>query len=334
MSLTLRDVAQRAKVSSSTVSRVLNNYPYVGEETRTVVLQAAEELGYPIENLRRAPPPAAHTILLLTRFPQEKSQPEMLAGIERAIALGAQSVFEPLGITTRVQHLRTTATEVQLYTNDATIAGLILLGGVVNRDFIANLQRLQVPFVVAGSHVQPLQVNCVMADYQTGIEQAVTHLIQQGRRAIGLVNGLPTTTSSAEKFNGYRLALALHDLPYCANRVVASDFTAEAGYQQTRQLLQQAPDLDAVVYGDDNMAMGGLHALKEQGYEVPQDVAITGFYNYEIGRFTDPPLTSVSFDMQGMGIIAAQRLQMLVEEQDKRAWSVVLPTQLVIRSSS
>src|SRR5690606_39328284 len=94
-----------------------------------------------------------------------------------------------------------------------------------------------------------------------------------------------------------RLSLHLHDLPYVPEQAVFSDFNAEAGHRDTLRLLEQCPDVDAILYGDDNMAMGGLRALKETGRRVPDDVAIVGFHGYEVGQYTDPPLPSAEFDM-------------------------------------
>lgn len=338
MSLTLRDVARLANVSPSTVSRVLNNYPYVGEATRELVLQAAQELGYPLTNLRRSSTHNARTVLLLTRFQCDAEIQDMAPGIERFISLGAQSVLEQFGITARVQHTflesLNNVSHPLSYLQESTIVGFILLGGVVNRQFINILLESRIPFVVAGAHVRPLDVNCVMADYRDGIEQVVLHLAKQGRRRIGMVNGLAATTSSEEKYKGFRLGLSLCGLDFSPERVVSGDFTSEAGYIQTLRLLEQAPDLDAIVYADDNMALGGLHALREYGRRVPDQVAVTGFYNYDVARYTDPPLTSVAFDMRSMGAIAAQRLKMLIDNPDDSAWSVLLPTSLVIRHST
>ncbi len=338
MSLTLRDVARLANVSPSTVSRVLNNYPYVGETTRELVLQAAQELGYPLTNLRRPFAKNTWTVLLLTRFQCNKKIQDMTSGIERSISLGAQAVLDQVGITARIQHTLLGASDnpVQVpdYLRDPTVVGFILLGGVVDRHFLSMLQESRKPFVVAGAHVRPLDVNCVMADYRDGIEQVVLHLAEQGRRRLGLVNGLAATTSSEEKYKGFRLGLSLCGLDFRPERVVSGDFTSDAGYIQTLHLLKQAPALDAIVYADDNMALGGLHALRECGRRVPDQVAITGFYNYDVARYTDPPLTSVAFDMRAMGAIAAQRLKMLIDNPDDSAWSVLLPTSLVIRHST
>lgn len=322
--------------------RVLNNYPYVDDKTRETVLKAADALGYPRTNLRK-PASEQRTVLLLVRLGiqsmpingnDSRGVGTGLAGIERAISIGARSVFDGIGITTRVEHTLMDSARTLSHVNDPSVVGLILAGGMVDCDFIRVLQDAGIPFVVAGSHVRPLQINCVMADYRDGIEQAVDHLASQGRRQIGLVNGSSITTSSLEKYKGLRLALSEHNLAFKPERVLNADFTMESGHLQTLALLERAPDLDAIIYGDDNIATGGLRALRELGRRAPDDISITGFHNYDIAQYVDPPLTSVEFDMNAIGAVAAQRLHQMIEQPDELPWTVVLPTRLIVRESA
>lgn len=342
MNATLRDIAQRASVSVSTVSRVLNNYPYVDDRTRQTVLEAAEALDYPRSNLRK-PVDGPRTVLLLVRLKQQDpatardrdgSIETGLAGIERAITVGARSIFDAMGITTRVEHTLMDPTQTLSHVYDQSVIGLIIAGGMVDGDFLRMLQAEEIPFVVAGSHARPLSINCVMADYRGGVEQAVAHLVAQGCRRIGLVNGSTITTSSIEKYKGLRVALAEHGLDFSPRQVVHADFTMESGHQQTFTLLAQAPDLDAIVFGDDNIATGGLRALRELGRQVPNDIRITGFHNYDIAQFVEPPLTTVEFDMNALGAVAAQRLCQMIDHPDDVPWTIVLPTRLIVRESA
>jgi DNA-binding LacI/PurR family transcriptional regulator len=174
-----------------------------------------------------------------------------------------------------------------------------------------------------------------MADNVRGIEQAVDHLVERSRRRIGLVNSSTLTKTSEEKLRGLRLGAQKHGLQLADSQTISSlDFNLESGYRQTRQLLDQSPDLDAIIYGHDVMAMGGLRALKERGIRVPDDVAVVGFHDYEIAQFTDPPLTTVAFDTQLMGMMAARRLRMMLDDPDGQNWLMFVPTTLVIRAST
>jgi DNA-binding LacI/PurR family transcriptional regulator len=335
MSVTLRDIARRAHVSTSTVSRALRDYPHVSDATRETVIQAAQALNYPMDNLRRTSEDVRTVLVLIRDRDWQANQDVRSVDVDGFIAFGAQSVLRERGISARVQSDRMAGEGIGQYTADPSVAGLILASGVVGHDFIRGLQAADLPFVVAGSHVRPLCANCVMADYAGGAVQAVDHLIARGRRRIGLVNGPSTTTSSEEKHRGFRLALSLHDmLATPLQTVVCEEFSSECGYAQTLQLLSRMPDLDAIVYASDGIAMGGLRALRESGRRVPNDVAITGFYDYELARFTDPPLTTVHTDLQAMGAIAARRLCMMLDEPDDQGWCVTVPTSLVVRGST
>jgi DNA-binding LacI/PurR family transcriptional regulator len=334
MTVTLRDIARQASVSSSTVSRVLNDYPYIGDDTRQAVWQAAKELGYSLENLRTTSR-QTRSVLLLARYNDlQPDQDITLAGIERALSTGAQSVFDDQKLKIRLQRSRMDISEFQSDTWYQDISGIMILGGMVHHDFLRMIEQTEIPLVVAGSHVRPLQIDSVMADYADGMKQAISHMACSGRQRIGLVNGSVLTSSSAEKYNGYRLGLALHDLASLPGAVINGDFTPESGYTQTRRLLAERPDLDAIAYGDDNMAFGGLSALKEMKRRVPEDVAITGFHDYQVARFTDPPLTTVAFDMSLMGKIAARRLCHLIDEPGQEAFTIVVPIELVTRASA
>jgi DNA-binding LacI/PurR family transcriptional regulator len=335
MPATIRQIAKRSHVSPATVSRVLNNYPHVDEETRTAVMHVADQLGYNLKT-RNPTPRIARSVLLLVRDDGIDTQDLTATGkeFERSVAVALHPVFEKHGIATRLQRTRFATDEVPTYTKDPSVAGLILLGGVINHDFVRELQKSDLAFVVVGAHIQPLQVNCVVADYVSGMEQAVTHLALIGRQRIGLVNGPATTSSSTDKYRGFRLALALHDLEFVPTRIARSDFDAEPGYIQTQELLRRAPDLNAIAYAQDTMALGGLRAIKESGRRVPEDIAVTGFYDYEIARFADPPLTTVRFNIQTMGVLAAERLCQLLGERDRSSWMTVMPTTLVTRAST
>jgi DNA-binding LacI/PurR family transcriptional regulator len=333
---TLRDIASRANVSTSTVSRVLNDYPYVDDTTRSLVLQIAQELGYTLSVPQRGAL-TARSVLLLVRDEEntgDQSRNPIARDFERTVSAGVQAIFDHQGIATRLQRTRMDVDEAPAYANDPAVAGLILLGGMVNRSFVRSLQQAGIPFVIAGAHVLPLRVNCVMADVARGTEQAIEHLVGGGRRAIGLVNGPETTATSAERLKGVRLALAQNDLPLRPNQIITADFHAESGYAQTLQLLARRPDLDAILYADDVMAMGGLRAIKESGRRIPHDVAVVGFYDYDLARFTDPPLTSMRLDMRQIGTIAAKRLGMLLESPEDQDWFVLVEASLVVREST
>lgn len=333
--VTIRDIARKANVSASTVSRTLNDYPYISANTRRIVRQAAAELGYEIENLRSERRPI-DTIALLIR---EDARPHGMGetasdSVERQLMLGIQCVLNSLGINSYLQRVDYGHSTAVRFAQDDNVDGLIMLGGQVHNHFVRALQESGLSFVVAGSHVLPLEVNAVMANVHYGMRLAIDHLIERGRRRIGLVNGPGLTTTSQEKLDGLICRLISHGLPYHPEDVAAGYWNSESGYLCTKDLLTARPDLDAIIYSFDLMAIGGMQAIRELGLQVPTDIAVVGFHNIDIGRYTDPPLTSIDFDMHRVGVLAAQRLLHILDNPDQESTLTIVPSHLVIRGST
>lgn len=334
MPVTFSDIAQHASVSVSTVSRVLNDQGNVSAEARTRVLEAISTLGYR-RRVRQIAGNGAVLLLIREEAAQTNQDGALAIEMERLLMAGIQPVLRAHGLTQRIVHAEAAAQEDEVLLSDPPgIAGVVLVGGLVNRNYLALLKAKRIPFVVAGAHVRPLQASCVMPDFREGMMQVVQHLAQQGRQRIGFVNGPSATTTSHEKYLGLRLGLALHGLRFDESCVVSGCFSFEAGDTLTRRLLAQHPDLDAIIYGDDYMATGGLRALRSLGRAVPADMAVVGCYDYEIAQYTDPPLTSISFDKVRIGATAARRLCTLLSEPDDEEWLLLLPTTLAIRGST
>jgi LacI family transcriptional regulator len=333
--VTLRDVAQYANVSASTVSRALNNHEHVHEVTRAAIQKAVEELNYPLEKLR-GKTAAQKTILLLSRgdFAEGSSDISFGPNFEKLVSDGVRAVLEAKECDVVLQHSYMSADDARTVVKNFKGAGVIVLGGLADLHFVRVLQESNIPLVIAGSHYKPLPLNWVMADIIYGMEQAVAHLVERGRQKIGLVNSSSMTKTSDEKLKGLRLALHEFGLPFSPEQVIGSrDYDLEAGYRQTLELLNRAK-VDAIIYGHDVMATGGLHALKERGYKIPDDIAVVGFLDYQIARFANPPLTTIRVDMPLMGMIAARRLCMMIDEPDGQNWSMLVPTELVVREST
>ncbi|MBN9390360.1 MAG: LacI family DNA-binding transcriptional regulator [Chloroflexi bacterium] len=335
---TVRDIAQRAGVSASTVSRALNGYPYVDEETRLSIQKAVKELGYPLTSLRKSQQ-TSRNIMLLSGFEElvfSKNQNLIMRELVREFWRGARTIFQNANYNVTVQHFTPHSAELQRRLKSEKIDGLMLAGGVIEESFIEELEVNDVPLVVTGSFLKTRKLDYVVADIGDGMDQIVTHLAATGRKNIALVNGPANNNASEQKYNGLVLALHLHGLEIRKEWMSNSEIFMETGYQRTLELINRFPGLDAIVYGDDTLAVGGIRALKECGKKVPQDVAVVGFYDYEIARFTDPPLTSLRLDQRQIGHMAAQRMILLVEAKpaDRQPWLMLAPTHLIVRQSS
>jgi LacI family transcriptional regulator len=297
----IRAIAARSNVSIATVSRVLNNHSNVSDETRLLVLQAAHELGYPLPAHGRRPQVFRTVLALMVQTTEPAGRGRSVdATFESVVWSGIEPVLAAKGVATKLQQSAMKPADADRLASEAGVAGVIVLGGIVAHDFLERLQTLGLPFVIVGSHAQPLRTNYVMADVANGIRLAVDHLAALRRRRIAFVNGPPTTGTSAAKLDGFRLALAINDLPFHAGHVVAAEFTPDAGYEQTAALLRAEQDLDAIVFADDRTALGGLKALRQAGRQVPQDVAVTGFGHLDIARYATDTLSRFEYVLKSI----------------------------------
>jgi len=333
--VTSHDVAQRAGVSRTTVSFVLNNVPgaRISEETRRRVLEAAKELGYlPHAAARSLASQKTHTIgLVLCQSPDrvfhDAFLPEVLGGVGevmrgkgyRVLVESVEDVARPNAYIDLIREQR--------------IDGLLLSGPRSDDEELPRLRDEEFPVVLLGQ-LPGSGLPSVDVDNADGACKAVEHLISLGHRRIGLItNAPPQYTSSAHRLQGYYLALQKHGIPYDDSLVRYGDFTEEGGYDRMMELLELDPPPTAVFVASDLVAFGALAAIRDRGLSVPHDVAVVGFDDVRLARYVTPPLTTVRLPAYELGRTAARLILNWVERGETPPPQVLLPTELVIRRS-
>lgn len=334
---TLEDVARRAGVSKSTVSRVINAEPRVRAEVVDRVREVIAELGYvPNQAARQLVTHRTNAVAVVATQPQNRLFLDpffdcLLRGVRRELAEhGAQAVLlfleEPDDFA-----------RVADFLGGGHVDGAVLFSLRPGDQLHAMIDRLTLPTVFGG---RPLLRDgdtvrghaYVDGDNRGGARQAVQHLVSLGRRRIATIAGpYDQENSAADRLAGYRDVLL--DAPHLVER---ADYTRQGGADAMAALLDRCPDLDAVFVASDFMASGALQVLRERGHRVPDDVAVVGFDDLaEIAESTDPPLTTVHQDVEGMGRLMAR----LLYDRTTRTGtpglsSVVVPTRLVLRESA
>ncbi|MEV8532398.1 LacI family DNA-binding transcriptional regulator [Streptomyces sp. NPDC051211] len=331
---TLEAVAARAGVSRATVSRVVNGGAGVRQPVVDKVRRAVDELGY-------LPNPAART--LVTRRTGAVAviipEPEVRIFSDPFFSRQLRGISKEL-----------TAHDTQLVLllvegpGDYDRIARYLAGGHVDGALAFSLhtddplpriaQRIGLPTVYGGRPDGSAAVAYVDADNRGGARTAVRFLADQGRRSIAHITGPADQTSAADRLAGYRDVLLDGDPALVAD----GDFTVEGGARAMAVLLERRPDLDAVFAANDLAAVGALRVLREQGRRVPEDVALIGFDDMpSIAESTDPPLTTVHQDIEGMGRLMARLLLRGLDRGPSEAVlpsSVITPTRLVRRTSA
>jgi LacI family transcriptional regulator len=331
---TLRDVAKLAGVSLGTASQSLNNKPGVAPETRARVLNAARELGYQAQV--RIAGPVNTTIstvgLLLKRSPQD---PE-INPFYSYILSGAERECQRHGISLMYANL-----EVDDYNRaenwppmllNQQVDGILVVGAFIEATIAQISQQTGTPLVLIDAYSLGQSFDSVVIDNVNGAYTAVSYLIEQGHRCIGLVGSEEHAYPSVrERRKGYTRALKHHAIE-CAF-IEDGPLTREAGYEATIRLLERAPQVTGIFACNDEVAISVLNAALDMGREVPRDLSIIGFDDIDLAQEVNPPLTSMHVDKGLMGVMGVRHLRDRVENPGLPTLTTSISAQLMIRDS-
>lgn len=325
---TINTVAERAGVSISTISRVLNGRDRVSAETRARVMAAIRELGYrPSALARGLASKKAQTLGFVIPTLTDPFFMGIVAGVERAAAQSGYSLLVSC---------QPRAVKGQSYAklfNERRVDGLILVGIRLSRADIEEFQDHHSPVVLIQQTADGLLPSVTVDNYR-GAKSLVEHLIGHGYRRFAYIAGSDYTPDNAERLRAMRETLAAFGLELPDSCVAAGDYTHESGYRAMNQLLERGCSPEAVFAANDQMAGDVILAIQERGLRVPGDIAVVGFDDIALARFTNPPLTTVRQPTYEMGYQAARMVLHAIEfPHERMPLSVVLPAELVRRQS-
>lgn len=326
--VTIVDIARETGVSYSTVSRVLSGFEFVKEETRQRVLEAAQRLGY-VANVgaRSLAGGRANIIGLLVPGLDNGYIGEIARGIDEELS---RVNYDLMLYTTHRQRGKESI-HAHAIANGLT-DGLILVVPLVT-DYLRELQAQGFPYVLVDQSDPSGQSHVVDATNWQGAYEATQYLIQLGHRRIGLITGMMQIASARERLEGYRAALADHDIPFDLDLVVQGDFWQPMGYQAASKLLDLDHPPTAIFASNDLSAFGAMQAVHERGLRIPEDVSVIGFDDIPQASLVHPKLTTVRQPLDEMGRVAVRMLLEQLENPSQPARRVTLSTQLIVRDS-
>jgi LacI family transcriptional regulator len=332
--ITLRDLAERLNINTSTVSRALSDKSsdMISPEVVKRVKKAAEEMGYK-QNA------AAYALKVGNSKTIGMIIPDLMNPVFPPIIRGIQSVLDQYGYTAFLAYSQNNEkaahTEVEKLINRGVDG--IIYAAAFRKDSVVDLCKKQgVPLVLVNRVVDAGDVDTVKVDDSLGIRMAVDHLLELNHQKIGFIAGPKDISVSHIRLRAFTQTMAEHNLPVPAQRIVEAHALSEIGGEEAMSLfLQKNPDATAVIASNDLIALGCLTALTQFGYACPKRMSVIGFNNMPYLDWFATPLTTVSIPHFQMGERSADLLLKRIKSDNSDFHEeVLLKPKLVIRKST
>lgn len=317
---TIREVAKRANVSVSVVSKSFNNYRDVKEETRQRILAVAEELGYsPNLNAKNLSSKKQTTIGLISSGvlndnEKDNNAFDIFKGVYRTVS---DSRFE-LSIYLIDSKQQKRQSYVQ-YCRERNIGGAILQGIRTDDQYYRELIDTSLPCVVLDimNETGNGLIGSVSIDNAKATKEIASYLLKRNHRDIVVMAGTRETYVNKERMKGVEEALGGNDLKIEEVPVLEAGFSEERAYLLAKEYLRHSQPTAFLCFSD-LMAIGVMKAVKEAGLRIPHDISVTGFDDLVFSSYTQPPLTTIRQDFVEIGRTAALLLQEIQEGTSER----------------
>ena len=328
--LTIRDIARMAKVSHTTVSRVLNHDPRVKEETKERISRIVEKYDFkPDPRARSLAMKRSKLIGLLVPDIRNPFYAEMARGIEdKANQEGYNVIFSSAdGKLERIE----------AYVNllmKAGVDGFIFATARHREPVIEKLIKKRFPLVLVSRKLKGEAFNYVVFDNYKGAYDITKHLIGLGYTKIAIIIGPSNLSTAFDRLKGYQRALKDHNIPLIQDYIIQGSFQKKVGYEGAKRLFRMENRPEAIFGGSDYIAMGVIDAVAELGLRIPEDIGLVGFDDTEFASNKKINLTTVSQGKYRMGHLGVQILIDNIENKGgDYTHKVILEPQIIIRES-
>ena len=332
MSATIRDVAEHAGVSIKTVSRVINDEPFVRETTRQKVLTAIDELGYVVNlSARRLAKGQSFAIGLIFH----DASWHYIQGVQRGVLetareAGYSIILHPCDVSREKD-----SQEILRLVSQQMVDGLIFTPPTDNATALLQALREQTfPFVrLSPTDRESPEPYVAATDYQ-GAYDMVRYLLDLGHRRIGYIVGPKAQRAAHDRFEGYKAALHEDGIEIIPALVEYGDDHFEAGFTAAQKLLEHDPQPTAIFCNNDEMAAGANAAVFEAGLQVPADVSIAGFDDVSLSRQVWPALTTIRQPIYQIAQVATNILLNILRGEELTEYVSEISTKLIVRNST
>lgn len=334
MKVNIKIVAEKAKVSTATVSRVLRNDPKVKEKTRKKVIKAINDLNYEVNAVARS-------LRQKKTFTIGVIVGNVLSQFYSIIAKSVEDVAQKNGYNMILCNGDDDPKKELSYLKvlkSNRVDGIILTPTGKNEDYINYLIESDTKMILLDRLIDDVKCDAVLVDNENGAYKAVKHLIEQGYRKIGIITGYLDRTTGRGRLNGYLKALNEAGIKKDDNLIKIGNFKKRCGIELTKELLERAERPDAIFISNIDMTLGALITITEMKIKIPEDIGIVGFDDSEWAMIFDPPITTVRQPVYNLGSTAAEMLIKKINDNKKFLNSepiiITLNTELIIRNST
>ncbi len=348
--VSIRDVAERAGVSTATVSHVINETRFVREETRQKVLDAIEALNYqPSAIARSLATNSTQTIGLIIS--------DIANPFFTAVARGVQDEIHQHGYHTIFCNTDEDPDREDEYLrllSARQIDGLIIAPTGVRSERLIRMAEAGTPIVLLDRETPDIDAPLIGVDNEGGAYQATKYLIELGHRCIAILIGMETISTQIRRFNGYKRALQKAGIAFDENLIVRADSRSYSNqlallnsplsgfvtnnqmtptaYHVLQRLLDSSKTPSAIFITNNEMTVGALHALRQQGLRCPEDISLISFDDHDWAPIFSPPLTVVRQPTYQLGQVAASLLMKTLKQEEVEVPGP-LPVEFIIRES-
>ncbi|GKX28188.1 LacI family transcriptional regulator [Vallitalea longa] len=332
--VTIKQVAEKADVSTATVSRVINgNYP-VSEKARKKVVETIKELGY-------RPNSIARSLKCNKTYMVGMVVPDISNNYFMDIARGVESVISPLGYSLIFCSTdENTEKELKLLNalNDKRVDFVLLASSTQQSDKLKKFINQGMNIILIDTSIKDLETDIVVEDNFNATYKLISYVIDQGHRRIGAINGFMGVSTAKERYNGFLHALEDHDIPLEESYVVNGYYDRKKAYEEVKLMLQKnMSNLPTALFAANNdMAEGAMIALKEMNLKIPDDISLVSFGDINIPELVEPRLTIISQNSVLIGKKAGELMVRKVVEAECREngiSKISIPSEIIIRDS-
>lgn len=329
MTVTIYDVAREANVSMATVSRVVNNNPNVKPQTRKKVFDAIDRLGYrPNAVARGLASKKTTTVGVVIPDISNSIFSEVARGIEDIATMYHYNIILCNADKKKDKEIRVINTLLE-----KQVDGLLFMGGTITDEHIQAFETTSVPIVLCATSASQ-DIPSVDIDHENAAFDAVSELIKEGHREIGMISGtLEDPTNGYARFQGYKKALEQNGLPLKEEWVRIGNYRYDSGLEVMKYFMELEDRPTAIFAATDEMAIGAIHTVLDYGLHVPEDISVISVDNTRMASMVRPRLTTVAQPMYDIGAVSMRLLTKLMKNEEVEESTVILPHDLIRRNS-